>query len=699
MLSLHTGNVNASALAGVGLQKLNAVYGAGINVDADINFDCAGNSQISLTGNLDSQGRPVGFYVKPSEKFIMDYKFYAKNAEFYNYCDFSSDVAITQNSLPTSGTVPSIASNNLVKVWRGSYGTIKLNSKNNGKLYIDSKDVDVIGNIDGFGITPNTPKVYVKQARELNNLIAFIDHNVMTNDNFPLGSAMNYFTNYTAVKILRANHCIFNFGTNYSPWVSGWNLYGLENGEFKKCTFEFGTTPIGSSVQAWVSAWSFGSKFRECKFKGLSAIAGTSSSRYEPKFWLGDNTDVEGCEFSGLNTIIVGSIYKMSNINFNNNKATDGNAGLAFPRSSSQSLLSFNYSDSIVVENVNVKGNGADANNNAFIVETTSGSFSYPMIKGHIEVTGYYDYSNTGGTGLATETFPVKGKNITTQAQWNGNSEYIGSLCLFMHGETLKYGNLNDGVFVMMDPRILDHTPGQTIVVPDDDLTQTVVTNWISGNGGAIPGFTTQDGYSFPVFWGNNELPETLSTYLSNVILARSVPGSGDSYNVNAGQNIASTFTPRTFPNANKWMETSDNLFAWTYFNGSTNSTQLFTDMAAATGQTLSTPTTFSDTSVFPTYFAWTSDGYLIMLRQGWAKNLTRGQWINYYTINVFNPTIPNGEVNTPGTTTYSWSNNNAIPRLRMTIDAWDSDGNGYTKTICCLLCCECNINLYRIRE
>jgi hypothetical protein len=433
------------------------------------------SSEVRLT---DSAKANNAYHVKPSEHITVDSTFHAKNAELYNLCDFSSDVKIVHNDAIQ-------AASNLVKISSDSHGSIKLNAKNDGKLYIDSQNIEIIGNGDA--------KVYVKQARELNSLVALVDHNVMTSDDWPL-PAMNRFSSYTAVKILRANDCKFKISTEYSPWVDGFNLYGLEHGEFKNCSFNLSNKFIGSGQSTYSSIWSFGSKFSNCKFRG--------GERCRPKFWLGDDTDVEGCEFSSIKTILVGSIHSMSNINFNNCKPADGNAGLSFPRSRGHSSIDgygreplFDFTDSIIAENVNVKGNYADENGNAFIIETyfeeDNSPINYPLIKGHIEVTGYYDYSQTGGTGLATETFPVRGKNIKEWGdQWIGNGEWIDSLCVYMHGESLKYANLDNGALVVLDPRKPDGAWSNTYPKPKTNYAQFI--NWQHENeDGSIVAGTT----------------------------------------------------------------------------------------------------------------------------------------------------------------------------------------------------------------
>jgi len=670
-----TGTLASSMLVPFNLRTLTATSNLSIVVDSDIKFEAKGipGTNISLTGNLDSNGKPVGYYVKPSENWVADYKFYAKNAEFYNHCQIDSSVELKPLS---AGAVPQLSDNRLIKIARGSYGTLKLNANTTGKLYIDSMDVDVIGNIDGFGYTPSTHMCYVKNAKSLFGLIARFDHNVIAGstdkgNGYKESHSFKYngMSTYCAHQIAKARNCTFNFGTDWGNWSSEFNWYGLRRGDFKNVTFNFDTTPTGGTTKNFVGIVSEGSKFNNCSFNSTAdnwLVSGTvgnistnrsSNNPWMPNLLLGNNTVVEGCSFQSVGTVLFGDGQDASNIDFNNNKATNAACLLCLWGNS------YGWDVTHKCENVNFKGNYADENNNAFMIESNSITLQdFPLVQGHIEVTGYYDYLLSGGTGLATDVFPVKGKNITTSAQWNSNGEYISDLCLYVYGETLKYGNINDGVFVMIDPRTSTTTGG----TPGQQMTQNQINDFMQNAGWNYAGDFGSQSFS-PTWNASNQSGYT-------------------------GEPSQQDLANRTFANIAKYHTAGNTASGQSVYNAvqtligvapDTNNAYYFWSDYVSGGNVN------SKVKNLIVMFYYNSQWYYAVWRVQIDGNTDQGM----------NASSAFNIGGTPGTTTYSWRNNGGIPRLRMTMDAWDSDGYGYTKTICCLLCCNCNIKLYRIRE
>jgi hypothetical protein len=689
-------SVNASDIAKFNVDYIDSYNTTSIiSLDNDIRFEVKGNHNVTIQG-INNQGRRA-YYIKPSNKrWVPDMNVIALNADFYNgLAGVASNVGIVTDS---SGNV----TNNLLRLGYDSFGnstegTVVLDSANIGKLYIDTKRVNVVDNVSK---NPNR-YVWAGSTGKVVDANIRLDARLATNSNtasFAIGEL-----------------------ANAGVYAGSWTAYNgkltciINHAECANCSFN--VQPITDLI------------FKDSKVSKSSFSADTSGynqayAQWEHGVGLGNNSAIEGSTFSKIYAFLHGDQAKSmfySNINFNNNRAINAETYLSLMGATTSRPNELVYSDlqsltdSIQCENVCIKGNKIyyDSNDNAygFIVLATSGKSggsSFPFIKGHIEITGEYDYSLANAL-LATGSILERGINFNYDKPWNDGGEYIANLCLYGYGETLKYGNRNDGVFVMMDYGTEQTVGGGTIENPGTELTMSLVQQWMGDNGGLPPGMTPGAGSTAnPIVWANTALPGTLQSYLNGLGSVVAVPGTSPPYytvtqNDTAMANVNALTFPYTYSGGTNALPA-----AGSNFGGTAWGTQLLTDFAAATGQALPELPTGNaipsgSVSNYPCYFAWTSDGYLIKLQQAIHSRLGvgggTGTWVNFWGVQIWSPALPGTSITVPGETATVWKNNNPIPKMNMSVNAWDGDGNGYTKVINCLLCCNCNVNLYRIRE
>jgi hypothetical protein len=684
MLSLHTGNVNASALAGVGLQKLNAVYGAGINVDADINFECVGDSQISLT---DLQKENKAYYIKPSSNYVVDNTFYAKNAELYNVCKFNGNVKIVSGSDGSNGggALSAVISNDLIRIGSESSGKIILNETNSKKLYLNSRTVEVDGDVWNENYF-----IYLGFAwGNLRRVNAIIDFNVM------LGSSMNnvnHSTHEVRTYGSTARQCRFIIGSDYAPIISS-NGVIFEQSEIIDSDF---------AIYGCIVAFSH-TKVRRCGFYGKTnfkqsetyggasnAAPGASAMIWINSVLLYNDSEITGSQFCRCQVIPINdSRNQMRNIHFDGNWVFDDGHG-TYPTYADKDNnnknvyaiirmfqgINFDFDGMgngsnlrggvnsipmdgvsvIKMENVTFKGNLRSDAGGFSMFSPSSKAVKNRALQGHIEITGDYNYNFLGKQGTytvvaATETFPPYESAIDywyNGNPWDSGAEgFIKSLCMFVPGDPVKYTN-KDGQFFSVDP-FGYHTNSY------NSTFSLILETW-----DRLP-----DAGVFPIL---NLLKSQGNRLAYSIRLSGT---SNDYFGTNNPNNV--------FPAVDSVLS---NL---------TQSSKLIVDVLAAYWGTSEDPQyyfTWEQISNPNNFLAvFTSNDTLILI--GTSAGGTLSAWLfpesyseSFWGWNYYLP-IPK----TTGVTAYTWT------------DEETGETGTTVVSLCCLLCCNCDVKLYRIRE
>jgi len=618
----YTNLWKASDLANLKIETLVNDHNSnkGIKVDADIRFKAKGYS-IKLEGDGELH------YIDPGDKvYVPDKTVKANNAEFYNnLAGVNSNVKIAIETQMNSGDVPGFASNDLLKLEDYCAGTVILDDVNSGKLYIDSDSVNVVG-------LNKNHSFYLKNANKIVGATVIIERQL---DQYNWYYTQNSYRRRYDCKANEMSECRITARTNYSNWTDGSDIIFLSNATIKNCEF---INSLHTIVLDKV-------KMSACKlYPGVNVQGFASATEWNCVFGLGSGTSVTDSEMYGVCFGLWGDgdSLNFKNIHFDNNKAMNGINYLNLLYSDSRIPL---YSDgnSFVVEDVTFKGNNHNGDQSYAFIPLCKNDYDLdkPFIKGHIEVTGYYDYSNSVSV-LPTEKFPPEGKNFPSSF-WFGAGEYTGALCMYTLGETLKYTDTNNGSFV---------TALSRIDIPQSTSTTSATLDWdyINAN------------------------PPYVAQYNEYFLLPNKLAGNSDSYGI-----------------YNNQMD----YFIVMSGNGSSNMPNLIAAINSANpnsgilsgGQA---PVNLPNTPGGQ----WSGDVFVFQFNDGKfgaIKGFYGGNY-NYWGASVFNDTITTTTV-TPASSSWSSVMPNAITNYVMSGDGWIG---GVVK---CLLCCNCNVKLYRIRE
>jgi hypothetical protein len=440
------GEINGSQVDGFNVSQLNSMNiraillssNISLNMDADLDVDVIREDNNSLIALSDSANAGNGWYVKPSKAFSVDNTFYAKNVKFYSVCENYRGVGIAED-WSAGGSIPSIASNNLIKIGELAYGKLRLTIANSGKLQVNSANVDVLGG----GVGDDSPYAYVQCAKCVSNAAIRFDQNLDGN-------------NFT-YEIRKITDSILLVGTWFSPWSDGATTSILESADIEKSTISLGAQRLlfNSSRISNCCVNGYGS-FAADKFAGSGYSGGYSY--WSSQFVLGNNTAVEGSWFGNcLVTMQSPDRKHFKNIKFNGNRCNAANGSNTFLDLGGYDTVIgsaipwgvinyWNGNESLqqdipfIMEGIEFVGNGQPSDPHVFKILARSYEGETAYIEGHIEVDGYYDYSYCNNT-IAGRTFPMNGRNIPYQPWINypGSSEYIDKLCLYVLGDPLKY--------------------------------------------------------------------------------------------------------------------------------------------------------------------------------------------------------------------------------------------------------------------
>lgn len=414
------------------LRQLNSNFE--LTVDSDINFDIDNSKfQPSLAAWITLKGNGNAHYIKPATKgWQPDATVKAKNAEFYN-------------------GLAGIEGSGLLEVWNWCSGRIVIDDVTDGKLLINSNTVDIESN-SGFRT------VYAGAIGDANHVNIVVDRSKLENDNTyaPNGAARRTAT-FAAEDIA---NCELHFMTSVAPWSEGWDLFLTKIRSIRGCTLynHFHTVVLA------------GTKIDKCDFQvGATPNNSTANAEWNCIWSMGNGTAIENSVFYGGMAGLwgAGDGVNFSNIHFDNNKAMgrvilDLFAG--YGTATLNNRMDYGSSNnlpntSFIVENVTFKGNIHNGDQtHAFIPVTCTNYFPNPYIKGHVEVTGYYDYSISKAV-LATEKFPPEGKNFETDGSGNpvfwvidnsdpNNIGKVAAWCLYPLGDPLKYTEKEGGLSI-----------------------------------------------------------------------------------------------------------------------------------------------------------------------------------------------------------------------------------------------------------
>ncbi len=386
----------------------------------DLNVDLANSDGFdfdveAISGNLlltDSEydgANPCGYYIKPSKSIVFNSNFYASNAGFYS---------VAQPLIGLTGhTIGSNCS-----------GTFTLSGGLDDLLILDSKNVDVVS-------AEQNTAIWVKAAGRIMNATVKLDLSA---------GADAYFD------VEGMNRCVVQAG--YWTWPTPQIGDGMLRAFLRGCALKECDVQIGAQRLVLL-----GSKMLRSTVQGMERFAGgNGNSNF---FWssvleFGCGSEVSGCEFADC----VASLYAESgnvlrSIKFNGNKAASQNTFLnLLNQGMSGGAGGQSYTYPMTAEDVEIVGNHADSNNNAFKVLCSAyQSETVPFMKGHIEIDGYYDYLYNGLNPIAGRTFPMEaGANLNTLENLvikSSDGTAIEQICVSVYGDPLKYGE-KDGRFV-----------------------------------------------------------------------------------------------------------------------------------------------------------------------------------------------------------------------------------------------------------
>jgi len=420
---------------------------------------------------IDSNDTNKAYYIEPSDRIVVDYSWYAINVELYNICQFASSVALGIDNTPTGDVknylVDGASKNTLVRIGSLTKGTLEINDRNSGKIYLNSKNVDVKGNRDSNFI-------YVKSANDINKAVVRFDGGLEPDAYTYYEQNENRWASIYDINEIEDSNVHFGFWMNTPGRKNATPItqrFILENCNVKNSL-------LNNGMQALVIK---NTKITKCDIKGNFSFIGTMTSTtpnsvtYNNFLVMGNDTVVEGCKFWDIMIGLCGnaSNTNFSNVLFANNTAMNEHCWLNFWSYTPNGLMATNTTSSTRrFENVRFVGQmrggsicDPDWSGYGFRRHVINySSTSQPFGHGHIEITGFYDYlidnnDSGGSTGpaLPTEEFPPwkNSLNYNTKAMANGlpwrDSGYgINELCLVVFGDPLKYTD-KDGNFIKVD--------------------------------------------------------------------------------------------------------------------------------------------------------------------------------------------------------------------------------------------------------
>jgi len=667
------------------IKELNANgdnYSIDLSGSNGINFNCIGNNVI-LTASEYAQNGGIAnaYFIKPSKNFVVDYTFYAKNAELYNVCQFSNNVVIysgNDNNGNGGGSLPAVISNHLVRLDSECYGKIILNSTNSNKLYLNSRTVEVDGDDDYY--------IYLGSAwGNLTKANVIADFNLMAGRSIQNNVSTKEYRTYGST----ARQCKFIIGSYYAPIITanGVIFEGSEiidsNFDIYCCAVAFSNTKVrGSSFNGQVSYRQSGN------YSDTSFPIPGSTAIWLNCVYLYNDSEIAGSKFCRCQIMPIND-YKnqMRNIHFDGNQVFDDGQGNYRTYNDANNATKNVYAiikllqgtggtmddwsgrivnsvptdgvSSIKMENVTFKGNLRNSDGAGFSMVSHSGNnLRNRALQGHIEITGDYNYNYMSRMGTntivaATETFPPWESGIdywynVTNA-WNYSGSYVSQLCMFVPGDPVKY-TTGDGQFVSVDP-FQQMTESITTL-------QKIYNTWNNLPNAGI----------FPLL----NLPKSQGNMLTGYRLSQGTPNSY--FNVNSPTN--------QFPTSGAVL------------TGLTQSSQLIVDVLAITNlgntvytwEQISNPNNFAVVNLPSSTGSGDGTGTILI---GTPAGGTLSAWLfpyNYYeTFWGWNYGYP--VPRTTGVNFYNWT------------DTTTSTSGTIIVPICCLLCCNCNVKLYRIRE
>jgi len=656
--------------------------------DFDIEF--RGNSSLSLTNS----GNYGSFYIKPDPRIIFNNTFYAKNAEFYN--EAIPDESITargyvrniMSSIPGFENLPQMVNTftdasqlgNVHMVGPDCTGTCKPKAQSNGLICFNSPNVDIIG---------NEGTVFIQNIRSAKNASLWFDTS-MSNARYKEVDAKEI----TGCQIVFGNWWGSGFtpsgGTNVLPAFShtdgvlGFVFNGtkirnntienlaqpivLKNGAVFEsntltgyCVSNNSTTTSNNRVVSVAAFLAGVAAFSNCSIIGnrlstcyLAMVPEISAEKIQYT-----NTHIDG------NTIVKDVlIIEPNGIGVSNSSFLSSNGVSTIPNDTS-------------IENCSIKGNVSGGENQLLIPLSYIYTFNILNAEnfyGHLEVTGEFDYSWTGRV-FATETFPPKGLNLeayNSGQRFIGADQYIASLCMGVWGDPVKYGDQNNGTFVLVDPWIISQGTTTTTYATLDQIKTFLQGGYLSTSGtifsSVANSLSGSDEYA-EANWYSSYLTGTASTYMEIDAQGTTDYGSflnpdpGDFYRYGGllnNNSISISDKDIVFP-GNNFQQNAMN-FVLVTNHGSFNFTIL-------------TCVVYTGNSTFP----WIGVSYGLTTALSGTGN---------------NSAMLVSETTTPGGRNYAIEN--PVPKTNF---VYYNGDNGNVQVVNCLLCCNCNLSLYRIRE
>jgi len=421
-----------------------------IRVESDINYKVksANGHKCYLTGTGTS------YHIEPAFKaFVPDNTVKATNAEFYsNLAAVDNNVGIASNN--------NIVANNLLKLGNDCAGTVVLDAVNSHKLYVDSAMVNVTGKT-GYDAEYVTG-FYLKEAGKVSNAIVLIDRT--------LGEET--FTDRTGTAY-PAFHAAASELAGCQIMASATSPHGWKSGKSYPCLIFLGNANIRHSVienhmhRLVLQNTSIDNS--RLHGKPITNQNALDSYAWNSVYALASGSSITNSECHECHVGIwaENGELRFGNIHFDGNKANECNLSIFYhesmfnlPTFAQTDIYGRTINESLIAENVTFKGN------ERFKPYLKSeDSLLRPFIKGHVEITGYYDYSGCR-SALPTEKLPPDGENINFTFSQAG--DYLDYVCLYNLGDPTKYIDRN-GITVAMRElydKLVDPPVGGTVIVP-----------------------------------------------------------------------------------------------------------------------------------------------------------------------------------------------------------------------------------------